>query len=57
MTPNVEDEAVEADGMEEQDVRQQPVARRFPAVDESDARARRTASRRDEPRPEIEIPG
>ena len=47
---DVEGQAVEPGGVEEQRHRQRPVARRFPAVDEDDARARRAAAGRDEPR-------
>ena len=46
---DVEGQAVEPGGVEEHGEGQRAIARRFPAVDEDDARAALTASRRDEP--------
>ena len=40
MAADVDGEAVESGGMQEDGVRQRPVAGRFPAVDERDAGAR-----------------
>ena len=46
---DVEGQAMEARRVEEDGHRQRPVARRFPAVDEDDAGARRSTSGGDEP--------
>src|SRR4051794_13484736 len=49
MAADVEGEAVEARGVEEEDVGNRPIASRLPAMDEDDPRARRASSRRYEP--------
>ena len=57
MAADVDGQAVEPGGVEEQRVRQGPVARRLPAVDERHARTRLPAAGRDEPGRQVEIPG
>ena len=54
---DIDGQAVEPGGVEEQRVRERPVARRLPAVDERHARTRLPAAGRDEPRRQVHVAG